>query len=1083
MKNYKNIITVLLTILFSVQLNAEGDQKNKTNKLNKTNGEPEWTKFNINNLSTWIYNNGFSDINENGNSGFVYPKGSNKACFFKSGLVWGGKVNGKIRVGGSTYNSGLSPGRILRSNQHEDTSNVNVRIYKVRTDYKTTDFDDELEYVYKNEFIDSLNYITKFKPLYEVEELKSQYEIDWREWPAESGAPYNDIDKNGIYEPSIDIPGVPGADQTIWYVANDLDETKTLDLYGSPPIGIEMQATIWGYKSSSPVGNMLFRKYKIINKSNYEIDSMYLSMWSDPDLGDATDDLVGYDSTLSLMYVYNSSSYDGTYKQYSPSAGFKFLHGPLVNSDDNSYGIFNNEKIFGKENLEISSFAFFIGADPVYSDPNLRDYNEGTLEMYNLMQGLIGTTGEPFVAPLQAGGEKTKFALSGDPIKKTGWIDGMLHSPGDRRLLGSYGPFTLAINDTQEIIVAQIAAGGTEKIDRLEAVKLLRYYSHFAEELYNNGFELSRVTSEIIPEVNLLNEGTYGNIRLSWDNEYNKNRIEKFEQNGYKFQGYNLYQLHFNDSFLIDEKQEIVATFDMKDGIKNIEGIVANDESGYAEVGIAQYANDNGIKREFIIEKDYFTDLQLAKGKKYFFGLVAYFYNELENKIYKTPKGIVEFVYKEFYEGLEFQDSIFVKGNLKSSSGIIFGTVAVPDLLTGDEYKIEFEESNNKVSWNLYNHTTNQYLLRNQDVISYPDFRNREININQPIVDGIQFNVIAPDPEKVKIGGMIEVAYAGGSIPESAWDSLGREFGGNSVLNDENWDLNGTRDKYKIRYDVSFKGYYDWQGKNYRDFEIRFTENENFGFGYYSYDSVLVIKVPFEVWDIGVNTINDKSDDVRMIPGIRHYLEENINLKINFEYVNGERCSNIIYFYDPETNEGYSHFEENAKAAGGEGTRYPYNNDGSNSGLWINKTGIIGIYGSEVLDYIRFCDLDNDGKWPESGTVIRILTEKPYKSGESYSFKAPSSNSIPNNYKLFQNYPNPFNPTTTIRFFIPTDSFVKLDIFNILGQKVETILNEKLLAGFYEKKVDGKNLSSGVYFYKLETDTNFSEIKKMVLLK
>ena len=69
-------------------------------------------------------------------------------------------------------------------------------------------------------------------------------------------------------KPTVDVPGVKGADQTIWFVANDLDAGATVFLYGTNPIGIEMQATIWAYAQTGALGNMFFRKYKLINKSN-----------------------------------------------------------------------------------------------------------------------------------------------------------------------------------------------------------------------------------------------------------------------------------------------------------------------------------------------------------------------------------------------------------------------------------------------------------------------------------------------------------------------------------------------------------------------------------------------------------------------------------------------------------------------------------------------------------------------------------------------------------------------------------------------------------------------------------------------
>jgi hypothetical protein len=89
---------------------------------------------------------------------------------------------------------------------------------------------------------------------------------------------------------------------------------------------------------------------------------------------------------------------------------------------------------------------------------------------------------------------------------------------------------------------------------------------------------------------------------------------------------------------------------------------------------------------------------------------------------------------------------------------------------------------------------------------------------------------------------------------------------------------------------------------------------------------------------------------------------------------------------------------------------------------------------------------------------------------------------IPSKYYLEQNYPNPFNPSTTIDFSIPEQSFVKLEVFNTLGEKVSTLVSEELNTGNYKYEWNADNLSSGIYLYRLQT-TNYSESRKMILLR
>jgi len=89
---------------------------------------------------------------------------------------------------------------------------------------------------------------------------------------------------------------------------------------------------------------------------------------------------------------------------------------------------------------------------------------------------------------------------------------------------------------------------------------------------------------------------------------------------------------------------------------------------------------------------------------------------------------------------------------------------------------------------------------------------------------------------------------------------------------------------------------------------------------------------------------------------------------------------------------------------------------------------------------------------------------------------------LPKAFSLKQNYPNPFNPTTTIEFSIPKSEFVTLKVFNLLGQEVSTLVTEKLTPGEYKYSWDASQLASGMYFYKLETES-FSITKKMILLR
>ncbi len=97
---------------------------------------------------------------------------------------------------------------------------------------------------------------------------------------------------------------------------------------------------------------------------------------------------------------------------------------------------------------------------------------------------------------------------------------------------------------------------------------------------------------------------------------------------------------------------------------------------------------------------------------------------------------------------------------------------------------------------------------------------------------------------------------------------------------------------------------------------------------------------------------------------------------------------------------------------------------------------------------------------------------------------------LPTAFALEQNYPNPFNPSTQIQFALPKASHVKLEIYNALGERIATLLNETRQPGYYSEQFDAIGLASGIYFYRLQAGDpsagsghSFVDTKKLLLLK
>jgi hypothetical protein len=117
------------------------------------------------------------------------------------------------------------------------------------------------------------------------------------------------------------------------------------------------------------------------------------------------------------------------------------------------------------------------------------------------------------------------------------------------------------------------------------------------------------------------------------------------------------------------------------------------------------------------------------------------------------------------------------------------------------------------------------------------------------------------------------------------------------------------------------------------------------------------------------------------------------------------------------------------------------------------------------------CDEINNNRLVVAGMIPLSTIQIAYKLAQ-----------VPATYSLAQNYPNPFNPTTEIGFSLPEATFIKLEVFNIMGQKVATLAHGMVEAGEHVVQWDGSEGASGVYFYRLQTE-DFVNTKKMVLLK
>lgn len=145
---------------------------------------------------------------------------------------------------------------------------------------------------------------------------------------------------------------------------------------------------------------------------------------------------------------------------------------------------------------------------------------------------------------------------------------------------------------------------------------------------------------------------------------------------------------------------------------------------------------------------------------------------------------------------------------------------------------------------------------------------------------------------------------------------------------------------------------------------------------------------------------------------------------------------------------------------------YAYNNQNGNLKLWTPT-----YFGGEVEFNIMVKDSDNGVAKGSTVYNTCIVTGIAF------------DDELPTVYTLSQNYPNPFNPSTKIRFGIPENGLVNLTVYNILGEEVARLLSEEMPAGYHEVNFSANNLSSGMYFYRIDVGNNYQLVKKMILVK
>jgi len=564
------MVCLILLLITNMVLAFEGTPSGST--LNKTLTKRAVKYIDVNQIRSSVMNNGTFTRNPiSGNSDMEWPKGSGKYICYNAGVWIAGKVNDEIRTACADYNVEFQPGVILPDGTADDPKKEEYRVYKVHKDYP--DGDDGLE-------IDT-----------------------WKEWQTnaeQQGAPpVADEDGNWI--------GL--GDEMLYAVMNDLDQNLHSGCYNTLPIGIELHLIVFGFDRAGALGNTIFIKYIIINKGQNDLQEAYIGAWADVDNGDANDDLIGYDMERGMSFCYGGKPIDAQYGSRPPALGWDYFQGPIVDSPGDTVKLPDGRIFPNKKIIYATSFNKYYNSHAVYSDPPYSA--EGAQQVWNYLSGKQ-KDGTPWVNPVT--NEETTFLNTGDPVTGEGWLSTAESPPADIRMLTGSGPFTLAVNDTQEIVLGCVIGQGT---NRLSSIEVLRFYDQEAQQAYDLGFDVPSPP----PSPNVIISELDRKVLVQWEDN-----AESFESS-YQFEGYNVYI-----GASPGGPWKRLATFDIPNDLDVILQPTYDTNTGLILNMPAAYGNNLGLQYRYLFTEDYYG-FQMANGRPYYLLITSYAYdpNSLPN--------------------------------------------------------------------------------------------------------------------------------------------------------------------------------------------------------------------------------------------------------------------------------------------------------------------------------------------------------------------------------------------------------------------------------------------------------------------
>jgi hypothetical protein len=266
-------------------------------------------------------------------------------------------------------------------------------------------------------------------------------------------APFVDLNHNGIYEPLLgDYPDVPG-DQALWWVFSDNGPTH--DESAGRPLGVEVHAMAYAYKRGTPIDNVIYYDYNVINRSANSYHNFRMGLFDDVDLGYAFDDFIGFDSTHRMGIDYNGSNDDGAAGGHPVNS-----YGANIPIVGVSMIILPGDDLIAHTHVPAGSFMYYNNDFSVYGNPSEdTEYNHLLRSSFRTGVHLKNDFAGPGVPSTGYGaGADCDYVFTGDPSVSTQWSECVSNNlPGDRRFIITSNDFTLAPAATQQVVMALLA--------------------------------------------------------------------------------------------------------------------------------------------------------------------------------------------------------------------------------------------------------------------------------------------------------------------------------------------------------------------------------------------------------------------------------------------------------------------------------------------------------------------------------------------------------------------------------------------------------------------------------------------------